>query len=341
MAFLAPIISGLAAAAPAAAIGVGANAVAGALSPTQQYAPGRAPIAKPVSVNQANQAYNQSQDAMQQQAALLAALRNQNGIQNQSDVYNQLTGIANGTGPNPALAMLNQATGQNVANQASLAAGQRGSNANVGLLQRNAANAGVNAQQNAAGQAAILQANQQLNALGAQGNLATQQVGQQQGATNALNSFGQNEQGLLLQSIANQNNAANQAQGSVNSANSGAQQQALTGQQNLGGNLAGAVGTAIGLGGDNKVKMFAEGGKVGPQSNVGRHLYSGGKATNYKAGGFVPGKAQVSGNSYKNDTVDAKLSPGEVVIPRSIMQGKDAAKKAAAFVQAILNRKAA
>ena len=39
-----------------------------------------------------------------------------------------------------------------------------------------------------------------------------------------------------------------------------------------------------------------------------------------KHGGQVPGKAQVPGDSPKNDTVHAQLSPGEVVIPRSITQ---------------------
>lgn len=36
-------------------------------------------------------------------------------------------------------------------------------------------------------------------------------------------------------------------------------------------------------------------------------------------GGEVPGKAPVSGDSPKNDVIDAKLSPGEVVVPRSAM----------------------
>jgi len=52
----------------------------------------------------------------------------------------------------------------------------------------------------------------------------------------------------------------------------------------------------------------------------------------------VPGKANVSGDSPKNDTVHAKLSPGEVILPRSVMQSKDPAQAAAAFVQAILEK---
>ena len=39
-----------------------------------------------------------------------------------------------------------------------------------------------------------------------------------------------------------------------------------------------------------------------------------------KQGGAVPGQAQVPGDSAKNDTVHAQLSPGEVVIPRTMVQ---------------------
>lgn len=41
---------------------------------------------------------------------------------------------------------------------------------------------------------------------------------------------------------------------------------------------------------------------------------------NMKSGGQVPGHAQVPSDSPKNDTVHAQLSPGEVVIPRSMVQ---------------------
>lgn len=37
-------------------------------------------------------------------------------------------------------------------------------------------------------------------------------------------------------------------------------------------------------------------------------------------GGHVPGRAQVAGDSPRNDTVHAQLSPGEAVIPRSVVQ---------------------
>ena len=51
-----------------------------------------------------------------------------------------------------------------------------------------------------------------------------------------------------------------------------------------------------------------------------------------KAGGGVPGHAQKMGDSPQNDTVDAKLSPGEIVLPRSVAQAPNAPQKAQQFV---------
>jgi len=49
--------------------------------------------------------------------------------------------------------------------------------------------------------------------------------------------------------------------------------------------------------------------------------------------------ATVQGNSYSNDKIPAVLSEGEVVIPRSIMLGKDPVRGAADFVAKILAKK--
>ncbi len=46
----------------------------------------------------------------------------------------------------------------------------------------------------------------------------------------------------------------------------------------------------------------------------------------FNQGGMVPGKANVFGDSKSNDTVPALLSPGEAVIPRSLMQDPAVAK---------------
>lgn len=55
-----------------------------------------------------------------------------------------------------------------------------------------------------------------------------------------------------------------------------------------------------------------------------------------KAGGPVPGKAKVKGDSLKNDNVKALLSPGEIVVPRSIATHPHAPELAAKFVAATL-----
>lgn len=149
------------------------------------------------------------------------------GLQNvaaqQQGTANMYHGLATGTGPNPAQAALNQSTGQNVANQAALMAGQRGAGSNVGLLARQSAQQGANTQQQAVGQSATMQANQQiagLQGLAAQqaamgntqqqiGGLGTTQAGMQQAGINAQGALG--GQQTAQQMAANQavNNQAN------------------------------------------------------------------------------------------------------------------------------------
>lgn len=259
-----------------------------------------ASIAQPTTADQATNAYGQSQNALSQQQALLAALQAQNGITNQSNVYNQLQGVANGTGPNPAQAMLANSTGANNAAQAALMAGQRGAGANVGLMARQAAQQGSANQQNAIGQGATLQANQSLNALNQLGGLATQQVGQQANATQSLNQAAQGEQQNVLGGIASQNNALVGMQSNMNNTNNASAIQNSKAQQGLFGGLLGGAGSFIAEGGmineDGSVtndtsttnkpasrQGYADGGNVmqtpqitsmnsGPSSNAGRFL---------------------------------------------------------------------
>jgi hypothetical protein len=217
--------------------------------------PTAAPIDEATNLGQANTAYNGVQGAMQGQQGLLNALQNQNGLGNQSQVYGQLQGIANGTGPNPAQAMLNQQTGQNVANQAALMAGQRGSAQNVGLMARQAAQQGAATQQQAVGQGATMQANQSLNALGAAGNMANTMAGQQIGQTNQNVASQQGEQSNLLNAISSYNNANVGMQSNINNANAGLANTAMQGQQALLGGVMNGAGAALGM-------MMARGGVV-------------------------------------------------------------------------------
>lgn len=306
-------------------------------------------IAQPTTVDQAQQAYQTAQGGLTQQQQLLNALQGQNGIQNQSNVFNQLQGVANGTGPNPALAQLNQTTGQNVANQAALMAGQRGAGANVGLEARQAAQQGASTQQQAAGQAATLESQQQLNALNQLGGLAGQQVAQQTGAVSGLNAAAQGEQGQLLGGINAQNTANIQNQGNLNATNASiANSNAGNTAKTLGGIFQGIAGAASSLAGGGTGAY--KGGKIEnpklktiPQQDrfsnnlIPSHMkqmaefYHG---DNFKMGGKVPGKAEVKGDSPTNDTVPAMLSPGEFVIPKSVMESKDPISGAAKMIAA-------
>jgi hypothetical protein len=77
------------------------------------------------------------------------------------------------------------------------------------------------------------------------------------------------------------------------------------------GSLAGATGTGL-------AALKARGGPVGRE---------------------VPGQAQFKGDTRSNDTVPALLSPGEIVLPRTVAQAEDAPDKAKEFVSAIKKQK--
>lgn len=338
-------------------------------------------------------------------------------LQRQNQIYNQQQALAgtlqqqaNGTGPNPSQVQYQQNVNQNIANTQGMIASQRG--LNPALAAKLGANAGAQANQQAAGQSALLQQQQQLGASNNLGNL-----------------YGQMQQGNLGQQglYTGANNAAMQTNAAVANAN----QQAAQGL--VGGGL-GAIGSALTMAHGGMVRHYADGGPTPPKSKAGEYLSSGmtghttanpvlsqgfgplgamganpalasgmkgfasgvmglqmpdpsgtqmaggpgdamggagsegemGEALegsgagaggaaieeagpallianrggsvprNLKAGGHVGGKAKVKGDSLKNDTVPAMLSPGEIVIPRSVLESENAPDKARAFVAAIL-----
>jgi hypothetical protein len=68
-------------------------------------------------------------------------------------------------------------------------------------------------------------------------------------------------------------------------------------------------------------------------------MSNGGEAQwDFRSGGHVPGKAQVAGDSPKNDTVHAKLSPGEIVVKRTVAQSGDP-EKIMNFIKDVLNKR--
>ena len=439
-------------------------------------------ITSPVTQDQINTSQGGVTNSLASQQALINALAKQSNAANQSNVYggmnnytglttaagasgidkqqaaalglgnivgqqqvtaDQLGAISRGEGPNPAMAALNQRTGENVANQAALMAGQRGAGANVGMMARQAAQQGGNLQQQAVGQGATMQAQQSLNALGqmgaqqsnmaatqsALGNLGTTQVGAGQtslGAqagqanTMATNEIGATNQGATanianvgqqLGAAGNFNQATTAGQASVNAANSPLAQQGMKNKADIVGgvlNGAGAAGIAalaeggqVGdfnmtapqaqplpgpvtapaqaqsptqqfLGGGSSAAYLTpdtptptsgmsswgsfmknlsnpasqdsalkQGASKGAQGLMGALMAQGGLAA--QGGGVNASSpaqaATVPGNSYANDKINAVLSEGEVVIPRSIMMGKDPVRGAADFVAKILAKK--
>lgn len=228
----------------------------------------------------AGESYYRNQAALDSQNRLLSALNEQRALQKQTDVYGQLQDIAAGKGPNPAQAMLNQATGANVANQAALMAGQRGSGANVGLMARQIAGQGANIQQQAAGQGAVMQANQSMGAIDRAGNLANTMAANQMAGQNAVTNAEQAQYGNLLNALAQQNQAKIGSQSSVNAGNVNLAQTGMGGQQKVIGGIfqsagagakmaAGAPPTAAHGG---MISGYADGGTVGAQSSLGKFL---------------------------------------------------------------------
>lgn len=240
------------------------------------------------------------QPSMQQQQQLLTALQGQNGLQNQNQVYGQLQGIINGTGPNPAQAALNQNTAANVAQTGALMAGQRGAGANVGLMARQAGQQGAATQQQGVGQAATLQAQQAQNAITSAGNMANTQAQNQIGQTNAVQNANQAlyNSNIGMQSNINQGNTAL------------ALQEMQQGESAVGGFLNGMGGAMGSMGGGAGAAAAAKGGMVvkyadggdtvaptgagsGPQSEFGQYLQ-----TVQVGGGYVsPNSVMQSGGS--------------------------------------------
>lgn len=217
--------------------------IGNALGTNDQFQAGSALINPGTNTAQLNQAYSGAQAGLDAQGNLVNEIVPQvpTAINNQNAVAEQQLGIINGTGPNPALAELNQATGANVANQAALIAGARGSSVNPGLIAREAAQAGAGIQQQAVGQGATLEAQQQIAAGQNLAGLANQQVNQAGQAVTAQNTAQQNEQGLLQNANTASNNAAVGMQENVNNVNSAT---AMANQKNNQG-LLGGVGSAV------------------------------------------------------------------------------------------------
>ena len=102
-------------------------------------------LIQPTTAADATAALGTATGALTEQQKLATALQagGAQGMTSQSNLAAALQAQANGTGPNPAQAALNQNTGTNVSNQAALMAGARGGSSNVGMIARQAGQQGA------------------------------------------------------------------------------------------------------------------------------------------------------------------------------------------------------
>lgn len=298
--------------------------------------------------------------------------REQQGYETQAAGTAALMNTAQGKGPNPALSQLQAATDQNNRAAASQIASTRGINpataARLGAQQAGQMN------QQAANQAATLSAQQQLSAQNALVNAGTQQQNLSQQAMANQNAA---VAGLAKGDQAAQYGmAAGVAKGLSNvfgglfaeggmvgvpeiptpqvSASAGMSYlmsmgapqaseigndpftKAFSEDKKSGGSSGGAGGLSQMLGG-------AGGGLKGLGALVGLPgLAHGGPVTTpelTREKKVVPGKAVAKGDSYANDKVPAILSPGEIVLPRTVVNSPNAPEEAAKFVAALLAKK--
>jgi hypothetical protein len=218
---------------------------------------------------------------------------------NQNTLAQQLATQAAGGGPNPAQAQYQNNVNMAAQKQAGAIASAKG--ISPALQAQMASQEGAAAMQNAAGTGAALQAQQQIAAQSQQAGVLNN-VGQE-----ANQSYGTQQSGIL---------ATNNMNANISSQNAAAENASTMGLMN---GISGAASKAA-TGG-----MAAHGGMMGD-------------AIPMKAGGGVPGFARVAGDSPQNDTVHAMLSPGEIVVPRSIVHNPEKAK---AFIEALNKKKGA
>lgn len=193
--------------------------------------------------------------------------------QNQQ-LIDQIMQQAQGQGPNPSLEQLKMTTGQNIANQAALMAGQRG--VNPALAMRSAGQQGANLNQQAAAQAALQAAQQQLSAQQLGGNLLGQQAGLQAQMAGAQGQVGLGLMGArtaqeaqLRQAQVAYQNLLQNAYNSANNINAGVAAQNANTNMQYGMGVMGGLGAGLAgfLNKGGEVKGYAEGGEAYPKGH--------------------------------------------------------------------------
>lgn len=241
------------------------------------------------------------------QGRLDTAQSNQLGARDaQMGLLAQLQAQAAGGGPSLAQNQLTQATDANLRQAMALGQAQQGQGVGAAGALRSIADNQAAIGQNSANQSAQLRAQEQLNAQAGIANVAGGMRQQDQSGVN-------NETGLLGQ-LSGQN----------------VQYQGMQAQNQIAGQ-------------DIQQRGFSDQARgrrdtIGGIAQAGQNIAGVGKTpvTTMALGGMVPGYAFGGAtDSESNDTVPAMLSPGEVVLPRSVALAEDAPRKAADFIRAV------
>lgn len=229
----------------------------------------------------------------------------------QSQLGGLLMQRAQGQGPSVAELQLQQATQQNAQQAAGLLGSRLG--LNPALVARQAAMMQAGANQTAAGQAALLRAQEQQGAQALLAQALAAQRGQDLGMFGSAGGLQNQQSGLTIENLMRQQ--------ALNQLTMGQNQQAQLETNRM--NMQQAQADS-----DRRAAL------AGQVINAGGGAIA--KAAGAAHGGRVLGQAQVPGDHPANDSVPAWLSPGEIVIPRSIAGDPDAA---AAFVEALNRRR--
>lgn len=185
-----------------------------------------------------------------------------------------------------------------------------------------------------------------LNALSAEGNLASTMHGQQSteaqnkaAAENAMREWNAGSKNTTSEANANRSQTANEYNAKIKQDTSNAN----TGQENQRTQYNAAIPETIF--GNQITKAGGQAGVAGHQADqstatgnqqmglYGSLIGAGGEVLAAADGAVVPGHAEVPGDSPRNDKVHAMLSPGEVVVPRSVAPHPEMVKR---FVQHLM-----
>ncbi len=254
----------------------------------------------------------------------------------QMDLIKVLQAAMTGEGPSLAQEQLKSATNRNMQQAAAFGGSQRGISPALMARQILQNQSAIN--QNSAGQAAELRAQEDVTNKNLLSNVLSGTRGQDVGEVGTLGGLQNTQSGIQTSGQL----GADQINAKTAQDNAKAKSGAIGGLINGVASVAGNLGNIFGAGGGEGTGGGGGGPGLGVDTSMGNigktPLFNEGGFVeaykSYKKGGKVPGHAEAPGDSPKNDTVKAMLSPDEIVIPRSISHDPEAAKE---FVEHVNN----